>query len=70
VEIAPGQKAISIQPDITQNDMARLMGVHRVTVTKAVSRLKTLGIIRRFSKKALEITDLPELMRLVEEASF
>ena len=70
VNILPGQEMVTIQPDITQNDMARLMGVHRVTVTKAVSRLKKLGIIRRFSKKSLEITDLPELMRLVEEASF
>jgi CRP-like cAMP-binding protein len=70
VDIAPGQKAITIQPDITQNDMARLMGIHRVTVTKAASRLKTLGVIGRFSKKSLEITNLPELMRLVESADY
>jgi CRP-like cAMP-binding protein len=68
--VSPGQTRIIFQPDITQNDMARLMGVHRVTVTKAVSRLKNLGILARFSKKSLEITNLPELMRLVESADY
>jgi CRP-like cAMP-binding protein len=70
INVTAGQTNIAFQPDITQNDMARLMGVHRVTVTKAVSRLKTLGIIGRFSKKSLEITNLPELMRLVESAEY
>jgi len=68
--IPSGQKNVWIQPDMTQNDMARLMGVHRVTVTKAVSRLKTLGILRRFSKKFLEITDFPELLKLIESADY
>ncbi len=70
VEIAPGQKSITIQPDITQNDLARLMGVHRVTVTKAISRLKKLGIVKRFSKRALEINDFPELLKLVATADY
>jgi CRP-like cAMP-binding protein len=70
INVSPGQIVIAFQPDITQNDMARLMGVHRVTVTKAISKLKSAGIIGRFSKKTLEITNLPELMRLVDSADY
>jgi hypothetical protein len=65
-ELALGQKQVIVQPEMTQHDMARLMGIHRVTVTKAISRLKSLGILRRFSKKTLEIADFPALCRLVE----
>jgi len=65
-ELAPGQKTVSIQPGLTQQDMARLMGVHRVTVTKAISRLKASKILLRFSKKQLEITDFPALCKLAE----
>ena len=65
----PGtQSHVSLQPDLTQNDMARLMGVHRVTVTKAISRLKHMGIIEHFSKTSLEISDYPALCRLIEES--
>lgn len=67
--IAEGQKQVHLQPDLTQNDMARLMGVHRVTVTKAISRLKQMGIVQHFSKKSLEISDFPELCRLAEAVS-
>ena len=66
VDIAQGQIQVTIQPEMTQNDMARLMGIHRVTVTKAISRLKRMGILRRFSKKSLEISDFSALCQLVE----
>jgi len=66
LELAPGQKQVSFQPGLTQQEMARLMGVHRVTVTKAISRLKNLGILRRFSKQRLELVDFPALLRLIE----
>jgi CRP-like cAMP-binding protein len=68
VNIDQGSIQIVFQPDMTQRDMARLMGVHRVTVTKAVSRLKQMGIIRRFSKMSLEISDYPALCQLIEKA--
>jgi CRP-like cAMP-binding protein len=67
IHIELGQRLVIFQPDMTQNDIARLMGVHRVTVTKAISQLKRKGIIRQFSKKKLEISDFPELLRLVEK---
>jgi len=60
-----GQALVSIHPEMTQTDMARLMGIHRVTVTKAVNRLKKQGIIGHFSRKRLEILDFPALCTLV-----
>lgn len=66
VRIESGQKHVRLVPDMTQHDIARLMGVHRVTVTKAISELKHKGIVRQFSKKCLDITDFPALLRLVE----
>jgi CRP-like cAMP-binding protein len=70
VDVPPRQQTVSFRPDITQNDMARLMGVHRVTVTKAISKLKSMGIIARFTRKTLEISNLPELLSLVESADY
>jgi len=64
--ITPGQKQVNLQPQMTQTDMARLMGVHRVTVTKAVGRLKQLGILEHFSKTSLAISDFPALCGLIE----
>lgn len=66
VDLAKAPPQVSIQPGLTQTDIARLMGVHRVTVTKAISRLKKLGILTHFSKKTLEIADFPALKRLIE----
>jgi CRP-like cAMP-binding protein len=61
---AAAARQVTIQSDVTQNDIAKLLGVHRVTVTKAVARLKELGIIRRFTKTELDIADFPGLCRL------
>ncbi len=66
VKIDSGQKHVKLVPNMTQLDVARLMGVHRVTVTKAISELKRKGIINQFSKKCLDITDFPALLKLVE----
>ncbi|BCY16980.1 cyclic nucleotide-binding protein [Leptolinea sp. HRD-7] len=66
VKIESGQNRVTFVPDMTQLDIARLMGVHRVTVTKAVSDLKRRGIIRQFTRKCLDITNFPELLNLVE----
>ncbi len=66
IRIDSGQKRVVFEPDMTQHDIARLMGVHRVTVTKAISELKHRGVIQKFSKKCMDITDFPALLRLVE----
>ncbi len=57
-------KEILINPALTQNDLARMLGIHRVTVTKAVARLKALGVVRRFTKNELRIADFPTLYDL------
>lgn len=62
--IAP--KQVDVQPGLTQTDIARLLGVHRVTVTKAISRLKEMGIICCYTKKSLVIADFPALLNLAE----
>jgi len=56
--------AVLVHADLTQNDIAKLLGVHRVSVTKAVSRLKELGIIRHFTKSELDLADFQGLCRL------
>lgn len=66
LDVTSAQMRVLVQSDMTQSDMAKLLGVHRVTVTKAVKRLKDLGVIRRFTKKELDITDFPRLCRLSE----
>jgi CRP-like cAMP-binding protein len=62
-KVPPPAQAL-IRSDVTQNDIAKLLGVHRVSVTKAVKRLKELGIIRKFTKSELDIADFPGLCRL------
>jgi CRP-like cAMP-binding protein len=57
---------VLIHADLTQNDLAKLLGVHRVSVTKAVSRLKEQGIIRHFTKSVLDIADYQALCRAAQ----
>jgi CRP-like cAMP-binding protein len=58
------QVHVLVESGVTQGDMARLLGVHRVTVTKAVKKLKDQKILRCFTKRELDITDFPGLLRL------
>jgi CRP-like cAMP-binding protein len=60
------QVQVLVESGVTQGDMARLLGVHRVTVGKAVKRLKDEGIIQQFTKRELDIADFPRLCRLGE----
>jgi CRP-like cAMP-binding protein len=57
-------RQVLIHADLAQGDVARLLGVHRVTVTKAVGRLKELGVLGNFTKTELEVLDYPALCRL------
>jgi CRP-like cAMP-binding protein len=60
-------KEVRFTPDITQNDIARMMGIHRVTVTKAIARLKDQGVVERFSKNSLVISDFSALCELADQ---
>lgn len=61
---ASAHKEVVVESGVTQSDMARFLGVHRVTVTKAVRRLKEEGVLLRFTKRELVIADFPKLCRL------
>ena len=62
-----GQARVIVAPGVTQSDLARLLGIHRVTVAKAIRKLKDQGVVRCFTKSELDITDFPRLRRLGEE---
>jgi len=55
---------IILHPGLTQNDLARLMGVHRVTLAKTLGELRDLGIIGKFTKNKLEIIQFSSLRKL------
>lgn len=63
-QLAPQGNEVIIRSDVTQNDIAKLLGVHRVTVTKAIKRLKDMGIIHRFTKSELDVADFQTLCHL------
>ena len=65
--IQSSQKEVLFQPDMTQNDLARLMGIHRVTVAKSLGQLRQMSVLGRFSKKSVLISDFPALCRLADE---
>ncbi|HPH96764.1 MAG TPA: Crp/Fnr family transcriptional regulator [Anaerolineaceae bacterium] len=69
--LKPGkdEKRVILKPGMTQNDVAHLLGVHRVTVTKVIKTLKDKGIIKQFTRNKLEILDFPSLCRIVENAA-
>jgi CRP-like cAMP-binding protein len=60
----PATGEVVIHADLTQNDLARLLGIHRISVAKAVRRLKETGILLRFTKRVLHIADFPRLVRI------
>ena len=62
-EQLPGDRVL-IHAGQSQNDLAKLLGIHRVTVAKAVARLKEMGILHRFTRSELDIADFPGLCRL------
>jgi CRP-like cAMP-binding protein len=70
IQIEAGQKQVVFNPHMTQYDVARMMGVHRVTVTKAINRLKEMGVITHFTKNELFISDFPALTQLIDENEY
>ncbi|HWQ08486.1 MAG TPA: Crp/Fnr family transcriptional regulator [Holophaga sp.] len=60
------QVHVVVESGVTQSEMAGMLGIHRVTVAKAIRKLKEQGVIRRFTKRELEITDFQRLLKLSE----
>lgn len=55
-----------IIPYLTQHELAAILGIHRSSLHKALSRLKDEGIIESYSKKELKITDTEALLCYAE----
>ena len=60
----PGFQGLAVQPGLSQTDLARLLGIHRVTLTKVINRLKNERVIKRFTKNRLEILDFERLNQI------
>jgi CRP-like cAMP-binding protein len=52
---------------ISQQELACILGVHRVTLNNAIAQLKQEGIIGHLSKSRLVINDYGQLLKLAEK---
>ncbi|HWR42294.1 Crp/Fnr family transcriptional regulator [Sporomusa sp.] len=52
---------------ISQQELAFILGVHRVTLTNVISQLKREGIIGHISKRRLLINDVERLLRYTQQ---
>lgn len=59
--------ALSFRPNLTQQDLASMLGIHRATLVRCIHALREQGIINRFTKNILDITDAEALRRLAEQ---
>ena len=50
--------------NMTQQELAALLGIHRTTLTRILCRLKALNIIEKYTKNDLHILDMEALDRL------
>lgn len=55
-----------VNPALTQQELSSLLGVHRVTLNKALRDLENKGIIGPYSRKELFILDEERLLQLAE----
>lgn len=59
-------QGIYVRPSLTQQDLSSLLGVHRVTLNKALRDLENKGIIGPYSRKELFILDAKRLFELAD----
>ncbi len=57
----------SITPKITQEEMARALGLHRATFNKIISELRAEGVIDKVTKSSISVADLPKLVAYAED---
>ena len=58
--------AVCVIPALTQQDLSSLLGVHRVTLNKALRELENKGIIGPYSRKELFVLDEKRLFELAD----
>ncbi len=61
------ENEIFAKTELRQDELADLMGIHRVTVSKNLRSLKNQGIIGSYNKNRVEILDLQALNVLISE---
>ena len=54
-------------PNLTQQDIASLLGLHRASVVRALAELRRLGAIIKFTKHTLKLDRLDVLVALAEK---
>ena len=50
-------------PNLSQQDLAILLGIHRTTVTRALVQLRKANIVSKFTKHEVRVLDLEKLKR-------
>jgi CRP-like cAMP-binding protein len=53
---------------ICQQELASLMGIHRVTLNTVIAQLKKEGVVETISKKALVISDYQRLLEIARQS--
>ena len=56
--------AEEFKPQVTQQELADLLGIHRATLARSLQQLKQMGVIASFTCNKILITDMPRLQRL------
>lgn len=65
--MADNHGALSFRPGLTQQELADMLGVHRATLVRCIHALRAQGIVSRFTRNALDITDPAALRRIAEQ---
>ncbi|WP_273522584.1 Crp/Fnr family transcriptional regulator [Mailhella massiliensis] len=55
-------------PEMTQQELALLLGMHRTTLTRILCRLREGGVLGRFTRHDLEILDRARLVEMAESS--
>lgn len=54
-------------PDMTQQELAALLGIHRTTLTRILCRLRGMGVVARYTKRDLHILNPDRLAALAAD---
>ncbi len=65
-ELAVNHNSNTFAPQISQADLALILGIHRSTLCRAIKQLREDGIIGNFTRFKLEILDKEKLQKLAE----
>lgn len=56
--------ALELVPNISQSELANLLGIHRISLLRAIQKLKAEGVLTELTKDSLIISDLEKLREL------